>query len=60
MVEYKISINKQFSHLFIIIDSFGKYTWAIPSKSQEESNNNTRFFKYPNNIKTITTQIRKR
>ena len=32
MVEYKISNNKGFRYIFIIIDIFSKYLWAIPIK----------------------------
>ena len=33
MIDYKISNNKGFRYIFIIIDSFSKYLWAIPLKN---------------------------
>ena len=30
MIDYKTSINKGYRSIFIIIDNFSKYTWAIP------------------------------
>ena len=30
MIEYKISNNKGFRYIFIIIDNFSKYLWAVP------------------------------
>ena len=30
MVDHKISINKGFRYIFVIIDNFSKYLWAIP------------------------------
>ena len=32
--DYKISNNKQFRHIFIIIDNFSKYLWAIPLENK--------------------------
>ena len=34
MIDYKISNNKGFRFLFIIIDNFSKYLWAIPLKNK--------------------------
>ena len=34
MIDYKISDNKGFRYLFIIIDNFSKYLWAIPLKNK--------------------------
>ena len=33
MIDYKISNNKGFRYIFIIIDNFSKYLWAIPLKN---------------------------
>ena len=33
MTDYKISNNKGFRYIFIIIDNFSKYLWAIPLKN---------------------------
>ena len=33
-VDYKISNNKRFRYIFIIIDIFSKYLWAIPLKKK--------------------------
>ena len=57
--DYKTSNNKVYRYIFIIIDNFSKYLWAIPLK-KIKSNNNKRFFKYNNNLKTKTSYIRKR
>ena len=34
IVDYKISNNKGFRYIFIIIDNFSKYLWAIPLKNK--------------------------
>ena len=34
MVDYKISNNKGFRYIFIIVDNFSKYLWAIPLKNK--------------------------
>ena len=34
MVDYKVSNNKGFRYIFIIIDNFSKYLWAIPLKNK--------------------------
>ena len=34
MVEYEISNNKGFRYIFVIIDNFSKYLWAIPLKNK--------------------------
>ena len=34
MVDYKISNNKGFKYIFIIIDDFSKQLWAIPLKNK--------------------------
>ena len=33
-IDYKISNNKSFRYIFIIIDNFSKYLWAIPLKNK--------------------------
>ena len=37
-LDYKISNNKGFRYIFIIIDKFSKYLWAIPLKNKKRSN----------------------
>ena len=32
--DYKISNNKGFRYLFVIIENFSKYTWCIPFKTK--------------------------
>ena len=32
MVDYKISNNKGYRYIFIIIDNFSNYLWAVPLK----------------------------
>ena len=34
MIDYKISKNKGFRYIFIVIDNFLKYLWAIPPKNK--------------------------
>ena len=34
MIDYKISNNKAFRYIFIIVDNFSKYLWAIPLKNK--------------------------
>ena len=34
IVDYKISNNKGFRYIFVIIDKFSKYLWAIPLKNK--------------------------
>ena len=34
MVDYKISNNKGFRYIFIVIGNFSKYLWAIPLKNK--------------------------
>ena len=31
MIDYKISNNKGFRYVFVIIDNLSKYSWCIPS-----------------------------
>ena len=30
MIDYKISNNERYRYIFIIVDNFSKYLWAIP------------------------------
>ena len=32
MIDYKFSNNKRFRYIFVIIDNYSKYLWAIPLK----------------------------
>ena len=34
MVDYKISNNKGYRYIFIIVDNFSKYLWSIPLKNK--------------------------
>ena len=34
MIDYKISNNKGYRYIFILIDHFSKYLWAIPLKNK--------------------------
>ena len=34
MIDYKFSNNKGFRYIFIVIDNFSKYLWAIPLKNK--------------------------
>ena len=33
MIDYKISINKEFRYIFVLIDNYSKCLWAIPLKN---------------------------
>ena len=33
MIDYKITTNKGFRYIFVLIDNYSKYLWAIPSKN---------------------------
>ena len=59
MIDYKTSNNEGFRYIFIIIDNFGKYLWAIPLK-KIQSNYHKRIFKYFINLETKASQNRKR
>ena len=37
MIDYKISNNKGFRYIFIVIDNFSKYLWAIPLKKYSKT-----------------------
>ena len=37
MTDYKLSNNKGFRHIFIIIDNFSKCFWCIPLKKQSSN-----------------------
>ena len=43
VIDYKISNNKGFRYIFVVLDNFSKYTWCIPLKNK--------------NSKTITGEI---
>ena len=47
--DYKISNNKGFRYIFIIIDNFSKYLWAIPLKNK---NSQTITNEFPNILST--------
>ena len=34
MIDYKTSNNKGYRYIFIIVDKFSKYLWAIPLKNK--------------------------
>ena len=34
MIDYKISNTKGFRYIFVIIDNFSKYLWAVPLKNK--------------------------
>ena len=53
MIEYKISNNKGFRYIFIIIDNYSKYLWAIPLKNKYSQTITNEF------SNTITTSKRK-
>ena len=57
MIDCKISNNKHFGYIFIMIDNFSKHLWAIPLKNKY-GQTVTKIFKYSIILKTITTQNR--
>ena len=59
MIDYKISNNKGFRYIFIVIDNFSKYLWATPLKNKysqtitnEFSNILTKSKRKPNKIES--------
>ena len=34
MIDYKITNNKDFRYIFVIIDNYSKYLWALPLKNK--------------------------
>ena len=54
MIDYKISNNKNYRFIFIIIDNFSKYLWAIPLRNKYSQTITNEF----SNI--LTTSKRKR
>ena len=34
MIDYQISNNKSYRYIFIVIDNFSKYLWAIPLENK--------------------------
>ena len=44
MIDYKFSNNNGFRYIFIIIDNFSKYTWAIPPNKNKKSQTITQEF----------------
>ena len=44
-LDYKISNNKGFRYIFIIIDNFSKYLWAILLKNKKSQTITTEFSK---------------
>ena len=53
MIDYKISNNKGYRYIFIIIDNFSKYLWAIPLKNKYSQTITNEF------SKILTTSKRK-
>ena len=43
MIDYKISNNKGYRYLFIVIGNFSKYLWAIPLKNKYSQTNTNEF-----------------
>ena len=42
-LDYKISNNKGYRYIFIIIDNFSKYLWAIPLKNKNSKTKTDEF-----------------
>ena len=45
MIDYKISNNKSYRYLFIVIDNFSKYLWDIPLKNKNSQTITNEFSK---------------
>ena len=60
MVDYKVSNNKGFRYILIVIDNYSKSLWAIPLKNKYSQTITNEIFKYSDNVKTKTCQNRKR
>ena len=54
MIDYKISNNKGFRYIFIIIDNFSKYLWTIPLKIKYSK---TITDEFPNNLTTYNENL---
>ena len=52
MIDYKISNNKGFRYIFIVIDNFSKYLWAIPLRNKHSQTITNEF----SNILTISNR----
>ena len=48
MIDYKISNDKGYRYMFIIIDNFSNNLWAIPLKNKYSQTITNEFFKYNN------------
>ena len=53
MIDYKISNNKGYRYIFIVIDNFSKYLWAVPLKNKYSQTITNEF------SKILTTSKRK-
>ena len=53
MIDYKISNNKGFRYIFVIIDNFCKYLWCIPLKNKQSQSITNEF----SNILTTSKRI---
>ena len=51
MVDYKVSNNKGFRYIFVIIDNFSKYLWCVPVKNKKSQTITNEFSNFCNNIK---------
>ena len=56
MIDYKTLINKGYRYIFIIIDNFSKYVWAIPLKNK---NNETVTDAFSNILSTSKRRLLK-
>ena len=57
MIDYKISNNKGFRYIIIIIDIFSKSTWAIPLKNVNSKSITEEFSNFPTNSKRSPLKI---
>ena len=57
MIDYKISINKGFRYISVIIDTYSKYLWAIPLKNKYSQTITNEFSKTLSNSKRKPLKI---
>ena len=57
MIDYKISNNKGYRYIFIIIDNFSKYLWTIPLKNKYSQTITNEFSNIKTNSKRLPLKI---
>ena len=62
MIDYKTSNNKGFRYIFVVIDNYSKYLWAIPFKIKNSQTITNEFsnISTESKRKPLNSQVRKR